>query len=404
MKDYLQAVKLTDKVYYVGVIDWNIRSFHGYYTGRGTSYNAFLILDEKVTLIDTVKKPFFHELMARISSVIDPAKIDYIISNHAEPDHSGCLIDVIDAVKPEKVFASVMGEKILKAHYGDNFDITPLKSGDTLSLGENTLSVLETRMLHWPDSMVSYLDKEKVLFSQDAFGMHYATSKLFADENDYSVMTYEAKKYFANILLHLSNQVRSAIKSLRELNYDVRLLAPDHGPLFRTPESIRFIQDLYAQAAFGARGDKALVFYATMWNSTEKIAAALADGIRSTGADVKVTAIGASDRSDIMTDVLDAGLVCIGSPTLNNQMYPSVADVLTYMKGLLRTTNKIGYAFGSFGWSGEAAKKVQAELESMKFELPFEPQTTRFVPTDDDLKKYFEQGVILGNKLLGKTE
>ena len=404
MKDYLQAVKLTDKVYYVGVIDWNIRSFHGYYTGRGTSYNAFLILDEKVTLIDTVKKPFFHELMARISSVIDPAKIDYIISNHAEPDHSGCLIDVIDAVKPEKVFASVMGEKILKAHYGDNFDITPLKSGDTLSLGENTLSVLETRMLHWPDSMVSYLDKEKVLFSQDAFGMHYATSKLFADENDCSIMTYEAKKYFANILLHLSNQVRSTIKSLNELNYDVRLLAPDHGPLFRTPESIRFIQDLYAQAASGARGDKALVFYATMWNSTEKIAAALADGIRSTGADVKVTAIGASDRSDIMTDVLDAGLVCIGSPTLNNQMYPSVADVLTYMKGLLRTTNKIGYAFGSFGWSGEAAKKVQAELESMKFELPFEPQTTRFVPTDDDLKKYFEQGVILGNKLLGKTE
>ena len=177
MNDYLQAVKLTDKVYYVGSIDWNVRNFHGYHTGRGTSYNAFLILDEKVTLIDTVKKPFYHELMARISSVIDPAEIDYIISNHAEPDHSGCLPEVVAAVKPEKVFASVMGEKVLKAHYGEDFEVTPLKTGDTLNIGENTLSVLETRMLHWPDSMVTYLDKEKILFSQDAFGMHYATSK-----------------------------------------------------------------------------------------------------------------------------------------------------------------------------------------------------------------------------------
>lgn len=404
MKDYLQAVKITDKVYYVGSIDWNVRSFHGYRTGRGTSYNAFLILDEKVTLIDTVKKPFFGELMARISSVIDPSKIDYIISNHAEPDHSGCLPEVIQAVKPEKVFASVMGEKILKAHYGEDLDIVPLKTGDTLSLGENTLSVIETRMLHWPDSMVTYIDKDKVMFSQDAFGMHLATAKLFADENDYSVMTYEAKKYFANILLHLSNQVRGALKVLDELKLDVKLLAPDHGPLFRTPESIKFIQDLYAQMAAGERGNKALIFYATMWGSTAKIAAALADGIRSTGAEVKVAAIDAADRSDIMTDVLDSGLICIGSPTMNNQMYPSVADVMTYLKGLLRTTNKIGYAFGSFGWSGEAPKKIQAELESMKFELPFESQGTKFVPTGEDLKKYFEHGVELGRKLLESAQ
>jgi flavorubredoxin len=254
-------------------------------------------------------------------------------------------------------------------------------------------------MLHWPDSMVTYLDKEKVLFSQDAFGMHYATSKLFADQNDYSIMTYEAKKYFANILMHLANQVRGAMKALGELNLDVEILAPDHGPLFRTPESIRFIQELYAQMAAVPRGNKALVFYATMWNSTEKIAAALADGIRSTGVEVKVASLSTADRSDIMTDVLDSGVVCVGSPTMNNQMFPAVADVLTYLKGLLRTTNKIGYAFGSFGWSGEAPKKIFAVLEAMKFELPFEPQSTKFVPTDEDLKKYFEQGVALGRKL-----
>ncbi|MBR1966925.1 MAG: FprA family A-type flavoprotein [Lentisphaeria bacterium] len=400
MKDYLKAVQISEKVYYVGAIDWNVRSFHGYRTGRGTSYNAFLIIDEKVTLIDCVKKPFFNELMARIASVIDPSEIDYIVSNHSEPDHSGCLVDVVNAVKPEKVFASVMGEKALKAYYGEDFEVTPLKTGDVLDLGENKLSVLETRMLHWPDSMVAYLDKDKVLFSQDAFGMHYATANLFADENDYSVMTYEAKKYFANILMHLTNQVRGAIKQLGELNLDVKILAPDHGPLFRTPESIAFIQNLYAAMASGDRGRKAVVFYATMWGSTEKIATALADGIRSAGVEVKVSAIGASDRSDIMTDVLDAGLVCVGSPTMNNQMYPSVADVLTYLKGLLRTTNKIGYAFGSFGWSGEAPKKIQAELESMKFELPFEQKSTKYNPFAEDLAEYFEQGAALGKMLL----
>ncbi len=399
MNDYLQAVKISENVYFVGTVDWNVRNFHGYRTGRGTSYNAFLIIDEKITLIDCVKKPFYPELMARISSVIDPEKIDYIVSNHAEPDHSGCLPEVVAAVKPEKVFASVMGEKVLKAHFGEDFEVIPLKTGDTLSLGKNTLSVLETRMLHWPDSMVTYLDHDKVLFSQDAFGMHLAMSKLYADENDRSVMEYEAKKYFANILLHLSNQVRGAIKALGELNLDVKILAPDHGPLFRTPETISFIQNLYAQMASGERGKKAIVFYSTMWGSTEKLAVALADGIRSTGVEVQLTSIDAVDRSDIMTAVLDAGLVCIGSPTMNNQMFPSVADVLTYMRGLLRTTNKIGYAFGSFGWSGEASKKIYAELAEMKFELPLEVQPVKFVPTVEDLKKYFENGVILGKKL-----
>lgn len=401
MKEYLQAAQISENVYYVGSVDWNVRNFHGYQTGRGTSYNAFLIIDEKITLIDAVKKPFYNELMARISSVIDPSKIDYIVSNHAEPDHSGCLADVVKAVKPEKVFASVMGEKALKAYFGEDFEVTPLKTGDTLKLGKNTLHAIETRMLHWPDSMITYLDHDKVMFSQDAFGMHYATANLYADQNDVSIMTYEAKKYFANILMHLSNQVRGAIKTLGELNLDVKILAPDHGPLFRTPETIEFIQNLYAQMASGERGKKAIVFYATMWNSTEKIAAALADGIRAAGAEVKVASLGVTDRSDIMTDILDAGLVCVGSPTMNNQMYPSVADVLTYIKGLLRTTNKIGYAFGSFGWSGEAPKKIQAELAEMKFELPFEPQSNKYVPTYENLKNYYEQGLALGKMLVG---
>ncbi len=396
----MKAIKISEKVYYIGVIDWNVRNFHGYRTGRGTSYNAFLILDEKITLIDCVKKPFFNELMMHISSIIDPSKIDYIVSNHAEPDHSGCLPEVINAVKPEKVFASVMGEKALKAHYGEELDITPVKTGDSISLGENNLHFVETRMLHWPDSMVSYLDKEKILFSQDAFGMHYATANLFADQNDYSIMTYEAKKYFANILMHLSNQVRGTIKTLKELNLDIRILAPDHGPLFRTPESIRFIQNLYAEMAAGERGRKALVFYASMWGSTEKIAKALAHGIKTAGVDVTVTAIDAADRSDIMTAILDAGLVCVGSPTMNNQMFPSVADILTYMQGLLRKTNKIGYAFGSFGWSGEAVKHIQEKLHEMHFELPFEPQSTKYIPDAGELQKYYEEGVILGETLL----
>ena len=270
MEEYFKAVKVTENVYWVGAIDWSIRNFHGYETGRGSTYNAFLVLDEKITLIDSVKGPFVGELLARIRSVIgDVTKIDYIVSNHAEPDHSGGLPATIEAIKPEKVFASPVGQKTLTAYYGD-LGITPVKTGEAISIGKGNIAFVETKMLHWPDSMVTYLDSEKILFSQDAFGMHLAGSRRFADEYAPFILEYEGRKYFANILNHLAPKVIELLDALPGLNLDIQMIAPDHGPIWRRPEDIRWILDLYRDCAMQLPKPRAVVAFSTMWHSTER--------------------------------------------------------------------------------------------------------------------------------------
>ena len=307
----------------------------------------------------------------------------------------------IEAVKPEKVFASPMGEKALKAYYGD-LGVTVVKTGESISLGKSAVSFVETKMLHWPDSMVTYLDSAKMLFSQDAFGMHLAGSRLWADEYDRSVLEHEARKYFANILNLQAAKVLDLLKALPTLNLDIRTVAPDHGPLWRRPEDIKWILDLYFDCATQAPRPYALVAYSTMWHSTEKLANTIADGIRSTGVEVKVADLAVNDRSAIMTDVAKAGAVAFGAPTMNNQMFPAMADVLTYVKGL-RPQNKIGLAFGSFGWSGEGAKQIAAELTAMGIEQPVEPFfQVKYMPTEADLQKAFDCGVKLGQELLAR--
>lgn len=403
MSEFFKAVQISERVYWVGAIDWNVRNFHGYTTDRGTTYNAFLILDEKITLIDTVKAPFYDELMARIRSVIDPAKIDYIVSNHAEMDHSGALPMVIDAVKPEKVFASVIGEKNLKAHFGENLAVIPVKTGDTLSLGKETIHFVETKMLHWPDSMISYLEESKILFTQDAFGMHLAGSKPYIDQYSRFVTEHEAKKYFANILLHLSGKILELLDVLPSLKLDIKMIAPDHGPLFRKPEDIEWILRLYREVAEQKMKPRALVLYATMWESTEKLARSLADGLAHGGLEVELSSLAAMERSAMITEVIDSGIVAIGTPTMNNQMYPAMADIITYLKGL-KPRNHIGFAFGSYGWSGEGAKQVHAALAEIGFEMPFEPQNVKYVPTVADLEKTYQTGVELAKQLLAKAK
>ena len=389
MKEVFKAEQIAENVYWVGAVDWNVRNFHGYQTGRGSTYNAFLVIDEKVTLIDTVKAPFFNEMLARIRSVIDPEKIDYIISNHAEPDHSGAIVSAIEAIHPEKVFASPLGEKALRAYYGADLDLTVVKTGESVKLGKGTFSFIETKMLHWPDSMVTYLDTAKILFSQDAFGMHLAGSKLWADEYPEFVLDYEGRKYFANIL-----NVQSG------LNLDIAVIAPDHGPLWR--KNLGWILDLYRDCAEQKPAPRALVAYSTMWHSTEKLANAIADGIRSTGVTVEVADLAVNDRSAIMTEVARSGALAFGAPTMNNQMFPAMADVLTYIKGL-RPKNKLGLAFGSFGWSGEGAKQIAAELEAMNIPQPVPMFQVKYMPTEADLEKAFESGAALGRALLASV-
>ncbi len=396
MNEPLKATRVSDHVYWVGAVDWAIRNFHGYATTRGTTYNAYLILADKVTLIDTVKAPFKNELLSRIASVINPHSIDYIISNHSEMDHSGCLPDVMDVVKPEKVFASENGVKALSEHFHMDREIVPVKDGESLSLGNLNLSFIETRMLHWPDSMFTYLAEEEVLFSQDAFGMHLASSERFDDEIDEAILEDEAAKYFANILLPFSPFVTRLLERVGKLDLTFRMLLPDHGPIWR--KGIERILQHYSKWAAQERLKKAIIVYDTMWQSTAMMARAICEGLASHDVSAKVMPLSSCHRSDVATEILDAGALLVGSPTLNNNMFPTVADLLTYLKGL-KPRNLVGAAFGSYGWSGEAVKQVRDVLADMNVELVGEGVKTRYIPDDDALAECFLLGAAVADKL-----
>ncbi|NQT53440.1 FprA family A-type flavoprotein [bacterium] len=401
MAHAFDAVKITDDVYWVGAIDWAIRDFHGYATGRGSTYNAYLILADKVTLIDTVKAPFFGEMLARIASVIDPQKIDYIVSNHTEMDHSGALPNTIQVVKPEKVFASVMGAKGLPQHFGKGLDLTPVKDGETLSLGNRTLAFLETRMLHWPDSMFSYLQEESLLFSQDAFGMHLASTERFADQIARDVLDYEAGKYYANILMPLSKFVARLLERVGGLGLQPAIVAPDHGPVWR--KDIGHIVEAYGRWARQEPTRKVVVSYDTMWQSTGLMARTIAQGVADVGAEVKVMPLRAAHRSDVATELLEAGALIVGSPTINNGLFPTVADLLCYLKGL-KPANLVGAAFGSYGWSGEAFKEVARVLEDMNVEPVGEPLGVRYVPDDAALEQCRALGAAVAERVANSGE
>ena len=392
----MQAIPLTDDVYWVGAIDWTIRDFHGYLTSRGTTYNAYLIMAEKITLIDTVKRPCLGEMMGRIASVVDPARIDVVISNHAEMDHSGALPDTLAAVQPEKVYASKMGAKALGKHFSLPLEITPVADGETLSLGNLSLQFMETKMLHWPDSMFSYLPERELLFSQDAFGMHLASSERFDDEVDDWVLDYEAAKYYANILTPFSSLITKLLAKVAEMKLPLRMIAPDHGPVWRG--DLGRIVGQYGHWAQMQPTRKAVIVYDTMWGSTCAMAKAYAEGLMAGGACVRQLPLSASHRSDVATELLDAGALLVGTPTINNNMFPTVADCLTYLRGLNRQ-NLIGAVFGSYGWSGEATKQAAEILDDMKVERVAEPMRVQWVPSDAELQQCFAVGRQIGETL-----
>jgi flavorubredoxin len=394
MSEPFSAVKVTDRVYWVGAIDWALRDFHGYATERGTTYNAYLVMAEKLTLIDTVRAPFRDEMMSRIASLVDPARIDYIVSNHSEMDHSGCLPAVIDQVKPEKVFASQNGAKALRAHFHRDLDITPVEDGQTLSLGGLTLKCIETRMLHWPDSMFTFVPEEGLLFSQDGFGMHLASSQRFADEVDDGVLEDEAAKYYANILLPFSPMVLTALEKVSPL--PVSMIAPDHGPIWR--RDLDRITSLYARWAKQKPTAKAVILFDTMWGSTEMMAKAIEEGLVTEGIQVRSMRLRDNHRSNVATEVLDAGALLVGSPTLNGGMFPTVAENLSYLKGL-RPKNLVGAVFGSYGWGGEAVNQIKELLGGMKVELVGEPLSVQFVPGKPVLVQCRELGRQVAAKL-----
>ncbi len=383
-------VEILKDIYWVGAIDWNIRDFHGYSVDRGTTYNAFLLMDDKITLFDTVKKGFKGDLLENIRKIIDPTKIDYVVVNHVEMDHSSLVPEIVELVQPEKLFCSEMGKKNLLSHFHtENWPYEVVKTGDSISLGKRTVQFIETRMLHWPDSMFSYVPDDRLLISSDAFGQHLATTERFDDEVDLSLLLGHAAKYYANIILPYSNLVQKLLAQVKEINLAVDMIAPDHGLIWRkNPGKILECYDEWSQQRSKL---KALVIYDTMWHSTEMMAQAIMEGLVEEGVSARSFDLAVSHRSDIITEVLDAGALIIGSSTLNNGMLPQMADLLHYMRGL-RPANKIGAAFGSYGWSGEAVKLINTIMEEMKFRVLDPGIRVQYVPTQDDLKKCVDLG------------
>lgn len=380
----MKAVKLSEGVYWVGAIDWNIRNFHGYSTQRGTTYNAFLIVDEKITLIDTVKYHLVDEMLDRISDVVDPADIDYIISNHVEPDHSGSLPEIMAIAQNATLVTSPNGEKGLRAHYKEDWNFHVAKMGELLNIGKRNLTFVHTPMVHWPDNMVTYIPEDKIIFSNDAFGQHIASSERFADELPLGIVMEEAQKYYANIVLPYGAQVKKALGALADL--DLEIIAPSHGVVWRS--HIPTIIDAYEKWCVNATDKKAVIIYDTMWNSTEAIAETIMDAFESKGYKTRLFNLKNNHISDIMTEVIDAKYICVGSPTLNNNLMPNVASFLTYLKGLA-PKDRIGLAFGSYGWGGQSIGQVEQYLKDCGFET-LENIRIQYIPDEDQLEEIKE--------------
>lgn len=377
----LNAIEISPKVWWVGGIDWNERLFHGYTTERGITYNAYLIMDEKVTLIDTCKATFSDELVQRISQVVDPAKIDVVITNHVEMDHSGSL-PVIHRIAPNAtIYASAgAGVNELRAHFG--IEATPVKSGDTLCIGERTLTFVTTPMVHWPDNMVTYSDVDQILFSNDAFGQHFATTKRFDDENDLCEIFKQAKKYYANIVWPYGMQAHKALEAVKGL--DLKMIAPSHGCIWRS--HIDEILEKYEAWTTYQTEEKAVVVFDSMWHSTESMAREICDAFIAEGVSAQLVDVKTTHISDIMLYMCDAKYVAVGSPTLNSNMLPTIASFLTYMRGLSpKNEQRIGLAFGSYGWAPLGPKQVYAELENAKFQLPVPVVAQQWIPSEENL-------------------
>ena len=396
----MKPLAIKEGIYWVGAVDFSSRDFHGYSRSpQGTTYNAYLVKDEKNTLFDTVKAESLELMLRRVREVIEPEKIDYIVVNHVELDHSGCLPDLVALCKPEKIFCSPMGLKSMEGHFNtEGWPIEVKKTGDTLSLGKRTVHFIETRMLHWPDSMFSYLAEDKLLISNDAFGQNIACSERYTDEIDPEVLEHAMKEYYHNIVQPFAPQVIKVLDQAAALKLNIDMIAPDHGLIFRGREQVDVALGTYRRYATPTWKKRAVITYDTMWDSTAKMACAIGDGLYAAGVPYRILPLKANHHSAIMTELADSGAVFVGSPTHNNGVMPGMADLLTYMKGL-RPQLKMGAAFGSFGWSGEAPRAIHEWLEKMGFELPIEPLTCKFVPKDDVLEQCFQAGKTVGEAL-----
>jgi len=396
----MKALEIKENVFWVGSVDWDLRDFHGYSTEKGSTYNAYLVKGDKNVLFDTVKSDHIETLLSNISQIMDPSKIDYIVSNHSEMDHSGCLPEVIKLVNPEKLYCTADGKKTLIAHFHDeSWPFELVKDGDSLDLGSKTIEFIGTPMLHWPESMASFIRQDSLLISNDIFGQHWATSERFDDQVDSGELWWQSAKYFANIFLPTAGAARKFMSKLEKLEIAPDMIATDHGVIWR--KDVKGIMDAYARWGNQETKPYAIVVYDTMWGSTAKMARAIARGIATDDVSVKLFDLRYNHRSDVATEMLEAKAIVLGSPVLNKGILPKIADMITYIKAL-KPTNRIGAAFGSYGWSDLSVKQLNQALEDLKVELVDPGMSVNYVPTDDNLAACEELGVRIREAILAR--
>jgi len=390
----MRAVEIKPDIFWVGAIDWAVRDFHGYITPHGTSYNNYLILDDHVTLLDTVKHDFCEYTIDNISSLVDPAKIENIVINHIENDHASS-IDRIMALAPKAtIYITERGKKALDRFFDTSkWACKIVKTGETLNTGKKTITFLETPMLHWPDSMMSYVREDKLLISQDAFGQHLASSARFDDDycDQYSVTALEhaVRDYYANILMPFGSLVKAKIAEIKKLGLDIDMIAPDHGIIWKKDPGK--ILQMYLDMANDRADLRVVIIYDTMWHSTEHMTIPLMQGIQSASVDVEVLKLRATPMSVAIKRVWESRAMLIGTPTLNNIMFPSVAEFLTHLRGL-RPKNRLAGAFGSFGWGGGAVKEAYETFKKMGLETVEPGVEVLYRPSAKDDENCFEFG------------
>jgi flavorubredoxin len=380
------ATELAHGVYWVGAVDWDMRLFHGHElsTRRGTTYNAYLIVDTKVVLVDTVWRPFQDHLLQSIGEIIDPAKIDIVVANHAELDHSGALAAVLRQAPDATVIVSKRGQESVQGHFHEPWNFKSVQTGDSISIGESELIFVEAPMLHWPDSMFTYLTGKNILMPNDAFGQHYATPFRFNDQVNREELYEEAVKYYANILTPFSDLVLRKIDELLALDLPVDMIAPSHGVIWRK-DPLQIVTK-YQDWASQIPEKSAVILYDTMWDGTRQMAEAIGDGLAAEGVPYKLFHMAVSDRNDVVTEIFKAKAIIVGSPTLNQGVLPTISPVLEDLRGL-KFKNKVGAAFGCYGWSGESLGLIEEHLHRCKIHVVADGIRVKWQPRADDLTR-----------------
>ncbi len=394
------AFKIRESVTWVGKVDWELRRFHGeeYSTHKGSTYNSYLVRGEKTALIDTVWTPFAGEFVKNLKKEIDLKEIDYVIANHAELDHSGSLAELMREIPGTPIYCTAAGVKSLKGHFHQDWNFVPVKTGDKLDLGGKELIFVEAKMLHWPDSMFCYLTQENILFSNDAFGQHYASEYMYNDLVDQDELYREATKYYANILTPFSKLVTAKIKEVVALNLPVELICPSHGVIWRK-DPLQIVHQ-YLKWAGDYSENQVTVVYDTMWDGTRRAAEAIAAGIKAANDTVNIKLFNAarSDINDTVTEVFKSKAIVVGSPTINAGTLHSITALLDMIKGL-RFQQKKAAAFGCYGWSGESVKLIKERLEEAGFEVVNEGLKMLWNPDADALVAAVEFGKEIGKLL-----